>query len=318
MMNVIFGSGIVGLLAKMILGPSWAIVPFYRSRFFSFNPALDDNFIIVDDEIDGFIAELAGGSTPRSFPYRKAWSIQGHLFFEWDEGICNDWLFKIFGNNQPPQSVPYYKNRMGLQVYDLRVNNIYQQLVNIYMNELKEQAQKGSVTEIGDHYYMCGGVRYDFENAISTIPLNALCDFVKSDTKLQAKDIHYLHIRTDDLNFEGANQVLVVDSMFNFFKVTSVAPGRYLMYCHDDIQNPGAYLMSIMRKFDIIDGTSISQALPVGPIPNLSAIEKYGITCVGSYAQWDWCMDIGSCILRLLRYRNRGNKPGNNLKEVKF
>jgi len=48
-MNIILGSGIIGLLAKLILGQDWKIIPFYRSRYFSFNPALDDNFIIRDE-----------------------------------------------------------------------------------------------------------------------------------------------------------------------------------------------------------------------------------------------------------------------------
>ena len=45
-MNVIFGAGVVGLIARHVLVGNWQIVPFGRSRFFSFNPPLDDNFMI--------------------------------------------------------------------------------------------------------------------------------------------------------------------------------------------------------------------------------------------------------------------------------
>jgi hypothetical protein len=308
-MKIIFGSGIVGLLARLILGPSWVVVPFYRSRFFSFNPALDDNFIIRSDEIDPFISELTK-IRPMEFPYKRAWSVQGHLTQQWDVDLCSDWLYKLFGTNIPSQSEPYLKNRMTLPVYDLRSNEIYSMLLGHYIDMLKEESAKGSVTEIGDHYYVQGGVRKEFDAAINTIPLDGLLNLMNiNNISLPAKDLHYLHVSTTDLDFEGANQTLVVDQMFSFFKVTNIAENRYLFYCHEDIPNPGAYLMPIIQKFDIIDGTSIERALPMGPIPNQSFLEDFGIYSVGSYAQWDWCMDVGSCILRLIRYANRGNKP---------
>ena len=132
---------------------------------------------------------------------------------------------------------------------------------------------------------------------------------MRTESQLQARTVHYLHIETDDLDFEGINQVLVADNMFSFYKVTNVAPGRYLIYCHEEIPNPGIYFMSIIQKFDILDGTSIEGAIPIGTIPKLDAIEQFGIFCTGSSAQWDWCADVGSNILRLLRYSQRGNKP---------
>lgn len=318
-MNVIFGSGIVGLLAKFMLGSSWTVIPFYRSRFFSFNPALDDNFIIGDEEIEPFIKELTRDiSKPQKFLYRRAWSIQGHLLPTWDDGLCQDWLGKIFGVNSPPQALSYYRNRMDLHVYDLRINEVYQQLVNQYMAELQEEAKKGTVTEVGNNYFIRNGVRCDFDKAISTIPLDVLAKLMNSNVNLPSKTIHYLHIQTKDLDFEGFNQILITDPIFSFFKATNIAPGRYMIYCHEDIPDPGAYFMSFMPKFEILDGTSIERAIPIGPMPNLSAVEAAGITCVGSYAQWDWCADVGSNILRLIRYTNRGNKPADGLRPIEI
>lgn len=316
-MNVIFGSGIIGLLAKLILGSSWKVIPFYRSRFFSYNPALDDNFITYDDELEPFIKELTKEIKPRQFIYRRAWSINGHLLSSWDNAICDDWLHKIFGNDKPPQSSIYYKDKMDLHVYDIRVNELYENLVNMFMPDLKSEAALGSVTEIGDHYFIRNGIKENFDKAISTIPLDALCKLMRTDVSLPARDIHYLHIKTSDLDFESYNQLFVVDPLFDFFKVSNIAPERYMIYCHNEILNPGPYLMNFIRKFDIIEGTSIKNAIPMGHMPNLSAVDNIGITCVGSCAQWDWCMDVGSCILKLLRYANRGNKPGSNLIEIK-
>lgn len=310
MNNVILGSGIVGLLARHILGPSWKVIPFYRSRFFSFNPALDDNFIIQDQELDPYIKDLTNTIGPvRSYQYRRAWSIKGHLLSQYDKGLCQDWLHKVFGSQVPPQSEPYYRSKMLQSVYDIRVNGLYYNLATEYMEELRSEASFGVPTTIGQHHLIRNGVRLDFDNCVSTIPLQALYKLMGSAVQLPSKTLHYLHIETEHLDFEGANQLQVVDPIFDFYKVTNISPNRYLLYMHNDVPDPGVYLMNFIPKFEIIDGTSVAEALPLGPIPKLDTIDAAGIFCVGSNAQWDWCMDVGSCILRLLRYAGRGYKP---------
>jgi len=313
-MNVIFGSGLVGLLAKTVF-PTWKVIPFYKSRFFSFNPALDDNFIITDDRIDPFIKDLLG-KKPNAYPYIKSFSINGHLVQRYHKDICEDWLNKIFGTMVPPHAESYYSTRMQFSVYDVRLNQLYESLLSNYMDELKEETAKGEVTSIGDHYFVRNGEKVDFDNAISTIPLDSLCDFMGAQHNLQSKPVHYLHVKTDDLDFEGANQVLVADPLFSFYKVTNVAPGRYLIYSHEDIPQPGAYFMAFMPKFDIIDGTSIKNAITLGRIPDMSNIHEKGIFCVGSYAEWDWCVDVGTCIVRLLGYAQRHLKPNYKFKSL--
>jgi len=305
-MKIILGSGIVGLIAKLILGPSWTIIPFYRSRFYSFNPSLDDNFIIRDELIDDVIKQITQEIKLSVFEYKRAWSIGGQILPDWNEAICSDWLYKIFGDKIPPQSQIYNKQKMTFGVYDLRINDLYSKLTNIYIDELKQQSAVGKVTEIGDHYIVRNGVKSDFEQAINTIPLNHLASLCKLSINLPCKDIHYWHVRTNDLNFEGYNQLLVADRLFGFYKVTNIAPGRFMFYCHEDIPNPGTYLMGFMQKFEIIDGTSIPEAMPLGPMPELQILDQMGIFNVGSYAQWDWCSDVGSNILKLVRFANRG------------
>ncbi len=309
-MNVIFGSGVVGLLAKLVLGPNWKLVPFAKSRFFSFNPPLDDNFIIRNVETDNFVKEITSTiGDVVSYKYSKAWSVRGQIYNKYDHGICDDWLNKVFGNDVPSQSHAYMKSQMSFDVYDIRVNSLYFSLVNSFKNELVEES-KNKVTEIGPHYYISGGVRYEFDKAVSTIPLDALLKLMNIEGELISKPTYYLHIETTDLDFEGNNQLLVSDQMFDFYKVSNIARNRYLLYFNRDAANYGSYLMQFIKKFDILDGTCVKDAIPVGLVPNLKNIEENaGIFCVGSYAQWDWCMDIGSCILRLLRYANRGNIP---------
>jgi hypothetical protein len=310
MVNVVFGSGVVGLIAKTLLGVDWKVIPFYRSRFFSFNPALDDNFIIRDEKIDGCVRDLLQAAGVPMFIYRRAWSVRGELVTNWDRGLCRDWLMKICGSQIPPQSEIYLADRMNLFVYDIRVNQLYQRLMQVYTEELTREAAKGAVTEIGDHYFIRNGIREDFDNAVNTIPIHALYKLLGvTGQQLPSKTLHYLHVQTTSLDFEGANQVLVVDPLFSFFKVTNLAPDRYLFYFHEEVHNPGVYFMPFMKSFDILDGTSIEHALPLGSSPKLDWLEEKGVFCVGSYAQWDWCMDMGSCILRLVRYAQRGFKP---------
>lgn len=307
MNNVIFGSGLVGLLAKAIL-PTWKVVPFGRSRFFSFNPATDDNFLVRHEEIDEAVRDIAQAPT-RTFLYKRAFDIGGHLFNRLDRGLATDWLTKVFGTQAPPQALPYLSDSLDRFIYDVRANQLYGDLMQRYLAEIKAEHAKGAVTEIGDHYFVRNGVREDFDNAVTTIPLNALNKFLGYQQELPAKPVHILHVQTPDLDFEGFNQTLVVDQKFSFYKVTNVAPGRYVFYCHEEIPQPGPYLMAMLKSFEILDGTSIADYLTMGPLPKLDHLEKMGLYSVGSYAQWDWCMDVSSCILRLVRYAQRGFKP---------
>jgi len=300
MRGVIFGSGLVGLIAKKMLGDNWTVIPFSRSRFFSFRPALNDNFLIHDERTDDFVGHLGG---KLSFIYKVLYSLNGGLF-EYQNTLSDTWLAKVFGTDIPPHSDAYLSQRKNFFVYDLKLNALYESLQKEYLGYLIDQSKMGKVTEIGDHYAMVGNQRIEFDKAVSTIPLNLLCQLSKQNRcQLPSQQIWYFHIETKDLDFEGANQVLVVDPEFDFFKVANIANNRYLFYCKSDIQMPGAYFMQFMRKFDLLDGTTIESAIPKGPTPKLDAFEKMGIYCVGNNAQWDWCMDISSCILRLLKIK---------------
>lgn len=308
MNNVIFGSGIVGLFAKALF-PTWKVVPFAKSRFFSFNPATDDNFIVRHEEIDEAIRDITR-SPNRTFLYRRAFDVNGHLFNSYNKDLATDWLAKFFGSRTPPQAEPALSKNMDLTIYDVRCNQLYGELLDRYMAEIKQEHAKGKVTEIGDHYFVRNGVREDFDNAITTIPLNALNGLMGYQQDLPAKPVHILHVQTNALDFEGFNQLLVSDPKLSFYKVTNVAPGRYVFYCHEEIPQPGPYLMALLKNdFEILDGTSITDYLTMGPMPKLEHLEQKGLYSVGSYAQWDWCMDVSSCVLRLVRYANRSFKP---------
>lgn len=308
-MKYIFGSGLIGLLARFILGPEWTVIPFYKSRFFSFNPALDDNYIIRDDRLDEFVKDL-GRIYPNKnyYVYKRVWSVGGQLFQEYDKSLLESWLGKVFGSNVPSQSEAYFSKKMNMFVYDIRANHLYELLLKEYMEDLRRENALGKVTEVGENYFIRNNKRYDFDNLVNTIPLDSILDLMKIKNDLKSKTLHYIHVQSTNLDFEGANQVLVADELIDFYKVTNIAPNRYLFYCHNDINDPGIYLMNYMKDFDILDGTSIANVIPMGEIPKIAEMERYGIFNIGSSAQWDWCMDLSSCILRVMKYAQRGFK----------
>lgn len=305
-MKYILGSGLVGLLAREILGSDWTIIPFYRSRFFTFNPSLSDNFIVRNRDIDEFVRrELKANAF---FDYKIAYSINGLLYKEHDDHICKDWCSKTFGLDYGLQLVPYYKHSMSFDVYDLRCNQLYATLQEKYAEEIKKNLGLGIVTGIYDHKIKLNEKIFEYDKIISTIPLNALDALMGRKHDLVYKDTHFLHIQTQHIDFEGYNQALVVDKAFPFYKVTKLSDNRYLFYFSEDLNNPGQFFMGLFKSFDILDGTCVKDYVPCGPMPSLSSLEESNILCVGSYAQHDWCMDVSSCILRLLRFSNRGQK----------
>jgi hypothetical protein len=312
-MKLILGSGVVGLLARDILGPDWTIIPFFKSRFYTFNPSLADNFIIRNDEISQYIKANIGGV--KTFPYKRAYSIQGALYNKHDDGICEDWCTNAFSYDHSKHIAAYMRYGMEFDVYDIRTNQLYKDLMDKYMPEIQKGMAYGGLTAISDHKLVFGDRQIDYDKLVSTIPLDSLSHYCGFDMGLKKKDAHFIHLHTDHLDFEGNNQVLVVDKSFPFYQVTKVADKKYLFYFNESLENPGAFFMSLMKDFDIIDGTSVKDYIVLGDLPKLTLFEQMNILCVGSYAQWDWCMDVGSCILRLIKYSGRGQKEAKpNLK----
>lgn len=307
MNKVIFGSGLIGLLAKEILGPEWKIITFNKSRFFSFKSPLDDNYISQDNAIDKYIAKLSPQGITNHI-YRRAFSIGGQLVTTYNDDLLHDWLSKVFGINYPSHAPIYYKHRMSFPIYNIRANALYESLIAKYEKELQT---KSKLLSIGDHYYITSEngnqTKHDFDIAISTIPLNILLDYLGKQHNLQTKPCYYVRIMTNSLDFEGNNQVFDCNKQFSFYKCTNTAKNEYTFYMHEEVAMPGMYFRAFINDFTILDGTCIKDAIILGDRPNID-LSQYGIDCIGSYAQWDYCADIGSCILRIVKYlNNNGN-----------
>lgn len=297
--NYIFGSGITGLLAREMLGQDWEVVPFGKSRFYSFMPALNDNYLKRDERIDDFVHFLGGniGSL-----YVTKYSIEGQLV-NYSEDVCELWLSNLFGENKPAVAHVLLSKRDVSTVYDIRLNVLYERLLQKHLPYLREQARKGDVTSVGDHTFTWNGQKVEFDKIVSTIPLNVLNKLASINLELPSRQIWYYHISTPSLDFEGANQVYVADN-FVFAKCNHIAPHRYLFYCTSDLEQPGQYFSNFMERFDILDGTTISEAIPCGDRPNLLNLEKWGIFCVGDHAEWDYFADTTANILRLKKFED--------------
>lgn len=309
-MNYILGSGIVGLTAKHILGADWHVIPFYKSRFFTSNPPLDDNFLIRHERLDDLLRKLLPGKLISTIFYKRSWSDNGILTTNGETQVIDKWLQKVYGSLAPSQCQSYYHKKDIFQIYnDIRISEIYKALLDAYTPMLKENAAVGLPTKIHNGYIFFGpDDRRPYNNIISTIPADVLYGLIGRQSLLKTRDTHYIHLFTDDLDFEGANQVMIADANIDFYKAVNIAPSRYLFYFLKDIQHPGIYMQNFIKKFEIIDGTMVKQAVIQGEMVDPSVFKNENIHPVGSYASWDPCLDVSSCFLRLLNSLDTGFK----------
>lgn len=293
-MKMILGSGITGLLARKILGPDWILIPFKRSRFFSFKPALDDNFVIRDQRLDDFMLSL--GARPLHL-YKIVVSCGGQLFTPTKE-LIEPWLDRVYGEDRPGHLGPILSKRSVFGVYDIKLNELYQSLCSEYQEDIMRGKALGMIQQIKQGSILIGGRELEMNQCVSTIPLPATQQLLGRELSYESKPIWMYHIATDCLDFEGANQVLTTDGTL-FYKCSNIAPQRYLFYCDAEIPIPGTYFMQFMSRLDVLDGTVIPDSMIRGPKPELD-LTAWNITCVGAYAEWDAAMDVGTSLMRLL------------------
>lgn len=300
-MNYILGGGLIGLIAKHILPGEWTVIPFGRSKYYSFNPPLDDNFICCDERLEDVIVSLCAVAShiPKKRVIQRCFSFNGMLSKTYDDVLCRTWLGKIFGRDYPKQAPSYYTSRMLTRIYDLKLTNLYIALLNRYDSHLKENSAKGKLTKISNGQIIWGNQTLPYDRIVSTIPMDALLKLCDMSMNMKYKPCHYIHLESTSIDLEGANQSLVVDPLLSFYKVSQLGGNRYIFYCHEEIPNAGAYFMPILKDYDLIDGTSIPDAIPMSMVdcPILSSMK---IQTIGSSASNDWCEDAGSSIIRLL------------------
>lgn len=295
----ILGSGISGLLARDILGDDYTLIPVGKSRFYSFSPALDTNYVVVDKYIEEYMNKYAHIPLFRRFAY----SIAGELTF--NNKIClNELLSKIYDQHIPDHMYDYMSNRSDVCTIG-NCLDIYNELSIKYRDEIMaNNSLYGGIKSICDGVIVTDNVSIEYDLIINSLPLPVLFKLVGIDVDPIGCDIHYTHIRTSNLDFEGADEVFVVDDSIDFFKVVKIDKYNYIFMSKSHIEHPGQYFMNFMESFELVAETKVERAICCGNIPDHTSLnDNFNIFSFSRHSVWDDCIDVGSCIKRLLKFR---------------
>jgi hypothetical protein len=307
-MNLIFGSGLIGYLAKKILGPNWKFVPFRPSRYYTFDIPLADNYICCDEYVDEFMEPILAKGVGKVI-LKRPFSCGGQLMYQAHPISLDPYLFKVYGDKVPTLARDLI--RTTFMIYPITAKELHDALQRKYIGEINEAIKSsGEVVSIdfNNHEvkFKQGNVVV-YDNVISTIPLDALYKLAGFSIEgLKAKMVCYYRIFTEKVDLEGAEQALVSDLDIDFFKVCRISKNDYVFWTLNVVDNPFAYFgLFLGYDLDIQDARRIDGVIPIDDPPNLGYLENMNVYCVGSNAQWDDFMDIASCIKRLLFLRSK-------------
>lgn len=296
MSKYILGSGLVGLIARDILGEEWKIIPQNVSRYYSYPVALADDFITTSNRGDyNFIL------TPDKKVLRRAFSFGGQMIF-----APLQWVSDAYTDRVYDKSIPAFLSvvEMEAMVSKTSCHELYGQLLEKYMDEITAANEKyGKLASISKNEIKTEKETLEYDRILSTIPLYALGDLMGVEHDLPSKDVWVYHIKTNELDFEGADQVLVVDTESAFYKVNKVGPNDYIFFCLDEVKTPMEYFgLFTKNNLLVMNRVFCENFIPIGTPPDLSQLkDEYNIQCIGSHAQHDTLADIGTCILRIFR-----------------
>ncbi len=287
----ILGGGLISLIARDILGHDWQIISTGKSRFYGKIP-LADNHIVLDSTIDGVIRVDGRKILTRSISYG------GNLHFWFQDWLKAKYLAKVYGEEYPRHFERLLQSSESVSTMDGTA--LYASLKTRYESELEPY----KISEIKDGKITTDKGPIEFNNIISTIPLDALYGYISIKHSLQAKDVWVYHIISDRLDLEGSDQSLVADDGIDFYKVDALTKSDYAFYCLKEIITPHEYFRSFMPGCLIANSTHISNYIPLGNPIDQTKLKDHGIECIGSYAQWDDFADISSSIKRILKYNH--------------
>jgi hypothetical protein len=305
-MNYVLGSGLIGCLACEIL-PNWQLIPFKRSRYYSFEIPLAEPFIKRVDAIDEVMCKF---SFENKIPIieKNPISFGGQLIFQDNNDVKMLYLKKVYGDDYPTHFIKLLPSTYS--IYPMGPIQLYQKL----QEKLKPKID-GSIVNLGTLIGIDLGRkelifkegRKEFETIISTIPLDVLAKLCRFELELKSKAVCYYRIGTNKIDLEGARQCLVADGSIDFFRVVKLPiEHEYLFWTWDKLENPYEYFGKFLGyNLDLIEAARVDKAIPIGPRPDLSELEMKGIYCVGSNAEHDDMMCVGSCMSKILRLTNK-------------
>ena len=308
-MNYIIGSGLVAFLAKHML-PDWEIIPSGKSRFFQYDVATCDGYVIYNDTVLDVVRSILIGCsndiTPLMSPmmFKRAISFGGELVFNRNEALLSQWLRKVYGADAPAYSFELFPTEFF--VYGMSAMSMFRALEQKSLASFRKSIERQeSIVSVypQEKYIRTSHRELEYDKCISTVPLDAFLKWCGMPEKLYARDMHTCLIQTNKIDFEGASEALIADQEIDFYKCTRISRDLYQFFSVIEIPQVAHYISLMVPEFDIVSGTCVKNAIPVGKRPGLTTLEKLGVYCVGSTAQWDDFMDITSCLMRLQKIK---------------
>jgi len=304
-MTVILGSGVIGCLARLILDGA-RMVPFRKSRYYSFDRPLADDFIRYAD-VDG-LGDVLGDCGPKLM-YKRPFSYQGQLFYNAHPMVVDPYLRKVYGESVPVHAAKALET--AFMTFAGTVMQLYAGLQRKFWDEIQGAAEIGKVLSIdlSARRVRCSSGELEYDRLVSTVPLDAFLGLCGRDASgLRARDSCAYRIVSSRVDLEGAGQCLVSDLDIGFYKVVRTGVSEHVFFTFEPVDNPYLHFGSCLGyDLDIVDARRIPGAVPVGSPPDLGWLEELGVLCVGSNAQWDDMMDVTGCVRRILRFA--GGRP---------
>jgi len=298
----ILGSGLIGCLAKRMF-PSAEIIPFKKSRYYSFETPLADNFIICHKEIDPFMSEICPAD---KIPIlmKSSFSYYGQLIATPPVELLQMYLQKVY-QEYPDYYPKLLKSIHG--VYQTTAMKLYDKLQDKLQLDINESIRNyGEMISIDTKAktITMRNKKMEYEKIISTIPLDALVKFCGFDLDLKSFSVCLYNITSEKIDLEGNDYCYVADKYIDFFKVVRLGQHSYMFWCKDAIQDPYKFFGSFLtHNIDIVETFRISNMMPIGNPPSLQMFQDADIYCIGSNAQYDDMVDVSSAILGLLRLK---------------
>jgi len=272
MKTYILGSGLVAFLAHY-LRPDWDIIPVGKSRYYKLQIPPCDDYILYHKDIEEPLKKL-GSKTPIYF--KRAFSYNGQIIYNLNSPFITEWKTKAkYKRNLP--DINFSFDITGQQI----LSKIEQQCLQSFTDFLQREEKIKNI-DTTQKIINTTHRQLDYDQIISTVPLNYLYDLCGIRHELKSTDLYSYFIETDQLDFEGATELLVVDELIPFYKCTALGKNIYRFMSLEEINDPNPLFKLFIKRFNLIGFIKLNRAIPDGgDIQTINDIKP-----IGDSAKW--------------------------------
>lgn len=298
----IIGSGLTALACRKILGNDWNIIPLGPSRFYTDKITWGDNYIVYDNMVADLIKSWPFDMIP--IFYKRPFSFGGQLLY--NNSFVESFLEKS-KIDKNPISLQYFKT--DFTSFNFNTSALWKFLVKENLDNIKmfysEYPNVKGIDSIKDGCILLkngdSNIALEYDQVISTIPFNSMASMIGILDRNQEIPCYYYVIKSDKIDIEKANQVLICDDMIPFNKCTRIKNGIFMVEVYNEYyENPyNVFRLVFGDSFEILGTHYIDNAIPMSYKINYKNFEDKNIILIGSNAQCDPLMDIGSCLKRI-------------------